>query len=80
MKQDCLQTMEITSMTAEIAAAFVGHNTVKANEVPALIKAIYRSLEHADERTSETKSPQNQPFPMAIWQPHAVSGALPVGR
>jgi predicted transcriptional regulator len=55
MKQECIRAKGVTSMTAEIAAAFVGHNTIKANEVPELIKAIYRSLELANEGTSDVK-------------------------
>ena len=57
MKQECIRANDVTSMAAEIAAAFVSHNTIKANEVPELIKAIYRSLEMANEGTSDANEP-----------------------
>lgn len=36
---------DVTAMAAQIAAAFVGHNTINADDVPRLIKALHGSLE-----------------------------------
>jgi predicted transcriptional regulator len=45
-------------MAAEIAAAFVRRNNVKADELPKLIEAVYRSLEEiAEGKTEETTKP-----------------------
>ncbi len=35
---------EIIEMTADIVAAYVGHNSVAAGELPALIQSIHRAL------------------------------------
>ncbi len=45
MNEENVQVRDVTSMAAEIAAAFVSHNKVKADELPMLIEAVYRSLE-----------------------------------
>ena len=45
MKEEEVRVSDVTTMAAEIAAAFVGHNSVKADEVPNVIKAVHGSLE-----------------------------------
>jgi len=40
-----VEVSDVITMAAKIAAAFVSNNTVKANEVPEVIKAAYESLE-----------------------------------
>jgi predicted transcriptional regulator len=45
------RTSDILRMTAEVAAAYVGNNTVSAAQIPDIIRIIYSSLsalDHAD--------------------------------
>jgi len=49
MNEEDVQVRDVTSMAAEIAAAFVSHNKVKGEDLPKLIEAVYRSLEEMTE-------------------------------
>ena len=56
MNEENVQVRDVTSMAAEIAAAFVSHNKVKADELPMLIEAVYRSLEEIAEGKTKGKT------------------------
>lgn len=53
MNNEDVRFSDVTSMAAAIAAAFVSHNTVKADEVTTVIKTVYGSLEQIAEGRTE---------------------------
>jgi predicted transcriptional regulator len=53
MNEDNVQVRDVTSMAAEIAAAFLSHNTVNTGEVSTVIKLVYESLEQIAEGRTE---------------------------
>ncbi len=62
------ETSELIDITAGIVSAFVGHNTVRATELPELIKAVHDTL-----TTIVAPKPAEAPTP-------ALSPAVPVKR
>jgi predicted transcriptional regulator len=50
---------EYIEMTADIVAAYVGHNSVSAADLPALIQSIHKAIQDAsDGRPPEVAAPQ----------------------
>src|SRR5690348_10316938 len=52
---------ELLALTTDIVAAFVGHNSVAAGDLPTLISNVFRSLSDADQPTAE--KPAEGPTP-----------------
>ena len=61
-------TDRLTALTAQVVAAYVGHNTVAATEVPQLMAAVYQGLSRLGqggltERPEPAVSPKKSVFP-----------------
>ena len=59
-----VQVGDVTTMAAEIAAAFVSHNAVKADEVPEVIKAVHGSLEQIAQGKTEAATTAKPAVPI----------------
>lgn len=67
-------TEKLLTLTSQIVAAHVGHNTVNADALPALINAVYQSLSHVGQplpavekkRPEPAVSPRRSIFPEYI--------------
>lgn len=65
---------KLLTLTSQIVAAHVGHNTVNADALPALINAVYQSLSHVGQplpvvekkRPEPAVSPRRSVFPEYI--------------
>lgn len=55
---DSIGNTGILEMTAQIAAAHLGHNSVPAADIPNLISEIYRSLASTEAGNPPTKAPE----------------------
>ncbi|MDX2027841.1 MAG: MucR family transcriptional regulator [Alphaproteobacteria bacterium] len=69
MAENLSHTDRLTALAAQIAAAYVGNNTVAAADVPALIATIYQGLSRlgqntvSDNRPEPAVSPKKSVFP-----------------
>jgi predicted transcriptional regulator len=52
---------ELIDLTTEIVSAYVGHNTVPAQELPSLIHQVYDALRHASEGTVGAPVERSEP-------------------
>jgi predicted transcriptional regulator len=69
MSENLSATERLTALTAQIAAAYVGHNTISAADVPALMATIYQGLTRlgqgsvTDNRPEPAVPPKKSIFP-----------------
>ncbi|MBX3505199.1 MAG: MucR family transcriptional regulator [Parvibaculum sp.] len=52
---------ELIDMTAEIVSAYVGHNTIAPEELPALIHKVFAALTGASTNGAANAAPQSEP-------------------
>ena len=52
---------EIIEMTADIVAAYVGHNSVSAGELPSLIQSVHRALAGVSSGTEPVEAAPKEP-------------------
>ena len=52
---------EIIEMTADIVAAYVGHNSVSAGELPSLIQSVHRALAGVSTGTETVEAAPKEP-------------------
>jgi predicted transcriptional regulator len=52
---------EIIEMTADIVSAYVGNNSVSANELPSLIQSVHRALAGVSNGTETVESAPKEP-------------------
>jgi predicted transcriptional regulator len=52
---------EIIEMTADIVAAYVGHNSVSAGELPSLIQSVHRALAGVSSGTEAVEAAPKEP-------------------
>ncbi len=60
-EQDQTNVLEITSLTAEIVGAYVGHHTVAANDLPDLIAMVGKGLAELGQAPAEPEPEKPSP-------------------
>ena len=60
---DAADTTNYIGLTAEIVSAYVGHNTVAASDIPALINQVHAALQRV---TSGEAQPSSEPLKPAV--------------
>ena len=60
---DAADTTNYIGLTAEIVSAYVGHNTVAASDIPALINQVHAALQRV---TSGETQPSSEPLKPAV--------------
>ena len=61
LEQDQTDVAELTVLTAEIVVAYVGHHTVSANDLPALIAIVGKGLADLGQAPAEPKPEKPTP-------------------
>lgn len=57
-EQDPLNRADLLKMTAQIAAAYVGKNTIASSQLPEVIRAVYASMAGLDSPSAPAGSPK----------------------
>ena len=73
--QAALPKDQLLRMTSEIVSAYVGHNSVSANEIPELINMVHKSLEGLSSPTAtaaEAKQKPAVPIKRSVMPDHII--------